>query len=289
MTTTRLVLAGPDVRCSSRYPAAGLRSTGQRPFPPSSRLRRLAADRRPATTVHNGQFCASATVQPAAAASIQIGRDHVRHVNQKATTQRDGRAASLRRTGRRRASAGNAVGDRWFCYTVGIGLRKRPVPEDAVTTRQTLLARLARDADIFELFTELAPLHPRDNTFPGEVFLMSRGRAGLVRGQPGRPAAFGGTTRAFLPERTFRSRQKTKFQHTVLAAAAHHGGTEPDLLDEVAWCRPMTSGSTRCSRRSPTLAPPPAGRACRCARHARTWPSALATPCLSRSKIGSLS
>jgi hypothetical protein len=27
----------------------------------------------------------------------------------------------------------------------------------------------------------------------------------------------------------------TKLQYAVLAAAALHGGTEPDLLDEVAW------------------------------------------------------
>jgi hypothetical protein len=37
--------------------------------------------------------------------------------------------------------------------------RKQPVPEDAVTARQTLLAGLARDADIFELVSELAPPH----------------------------------------------------------------------------------------------------------------------------------
>ena len=47
---------------------------------------------------------------------------HVRHVAQKATTQRDGRAASLRRTGRRRASAGRAAGDWWFCPAVGVCL-----------------------------------------------------------------------------------------------------------------------------------------------------------------------
>lgn len=29
----------------------------------------------------------------------------------------------------------------------------------------------AHDADLSELVTELTPLHPRDNTFPGEVFL----------------------------------------------------------------------------------------------------------------------
>jgi hypothetical protein len=49
--------------------------------------------------------------------------------------------------------------------------RKRPAPKDTVTARRVLLDGLARDADIFELMSELAPLHPRDNTFPGEVFL----------------------------------------------------------------------------------------------------------------------
>jgi hypothetical protein len=38
-----------------------------------------------------------------------------------------------------------------------------------------------------------------------------------------------------LPECTFRGRQNKKFQYAMPAAAALHGGTEPDLLDEVAW------------------------------------------------------
>ena len=33
----------------------------------------------------------------------------------------------------------------------------------------------------------------------------------------------------------FRGQQNRKLQYAVLAAAAVHGGTEPDLLDEVAW------------------------------------------------------
>ena len=115
-------------------------------------------------------------------------------------------------------------------------MRKRPVPEDAVTARQTLLARLARDADIFELLSELAPLHPRDNAFPGEVFLHVAADAldwcGASRADP---LPLEGLRERFLPERTFRSRQNTKFEYAVLAAAALHGGTEPDLLDEVAW------------------------------------------------------
>ena len=47
---------------------------------------------------------------------------------------------------------------------------KRPTLEDTVTARRVLLDGIARDADILELVSELA-LHPRDNTFPGEVFL----------------------------------------------------------------------------------------------------------------------
>ena len=55
--------------------------------------------------------------------------------------------------------------------------RKRPAPEDTATARQILLDGLARDAGIFELVSELAPLHPRDNTFPGEVHLRLAGDA----------------------------------------------------------------------------------------------------------------
>ena len=38
-----------------------------------------------------------------------------------------------------------------------------------------------------------------------------------------------------MPERAFRGRQNKKLQYAVLAAAALHGGTDQDLLDEVAW------------------------------------------------------
>jgi hypothetical protein len=44
-----------------------------------------------------------------------------------------------------------------------------------------------------------------------------------------------GLREGFLPETTFRGRQNSKLQYAVLAAAGLHGGTEPDLPDEVAW------------------------------------------------------
>src|SRR4029077_17151916 len=91
-------------------------------------------------------------------------------------------------------------------------------------------------ADIFELVSELAPLHPRDNTFPGEGFLLVAADAldwcGATRADP---MPLEGLRELFLPETAFRGRENSKLQYAVLAAAALHGGTEPDLLDEVAW------------------------------------------------------
>jgi hypothetical protein len=121
-------------------------------------------------------------------------------------------------------------------YCRDMPVRKRPAPDDAVAARQTLLDGLARDPDIFELLSELAPLHPQGDTFPGEVFLYVAADAldwcGASRADP---LPLEGLCERFLPERTFRGRQNTKLQYAVLAAAALHGGTEPDLLAEAAW------------------------------------------------------
>jgi hypothetical protein len=114
--------------------------------------------------------------------------------------------------------------------------RKRPTPEDAATARRALLDGLARDAGIFEILSGLAPLHPRNDTFPGEVFLHLAADAlewcGASRAEP---LPLEGLRERFLPECAFRGRQNAKLQYAVLAAAAVRGGTEPDLLDEVAW------------------------------------------------------
>jgi hypothetical protein len=113
--------------------------------------------------------------------------------------------------------------------------RRGPSPEDTVTARRVLLDGLARDADIFELVSELAPLHPRNDTFPGEVFLRVAGDAlDWCEASRADPLPLEGLRERFLPEYTFRGRHDTKLQYAVLAAAALRGGTEPDLLDEVA-------------------------------------------------------
>src|SRR5205814_1731133 len=56
-----------------------------------------------------------------------------------------------------------------LAYLLGMPARKRPTTEDTLTARRILLDGLTRDAGICDLADELAPLHPRDNTFPGEV------------------------------------------------------------------------------------------------------------------------
>ena len=104
-----------------------------------------------------------------------------------------------------------------------------------MTARRMLPGGLARDADIFELLSGLAPLHPRNDTFPGEVFLHLAGDAlQWCEASRDQPLPLEGLRERFLPEAAFRGRQNAKFRYAVLAAAAVHGGTEPDLLDEAA-------------------------------------------------------
>jgi hypothetical protein len=114
--------------------------------------------------------------------------------------------------------------------------RTRPTPEDAATARRLLLDGLARDAQIVKLLGELEPLHPRNETFPGEIFLhLAADALDWCRASRTNPLQLEGLQARFLPEPSFRGRQDKKLQYAVLAAAALHGGTEPDLLDEVTW------------------------------------------------------
>ena len=106
-------------------------------------------------------------------------------------------------------------------YRLGMA-RKRPTPEDAATARRILLDGLARDALVFELLGELEPLHPRNDTFPGEVFLrLAADALDCCRASRTNPLQLEGLRERFLPEVSFRGRQNKKFQYAVLAA----GGT----------------------------------------------------------------
>ncbi len=89
-------------------------------------------------------------------------------------------------------------------YRRDMPARNRPTPEDTTTARRVLLDGLARDADISELVSELAPLHPRDNnTFPGEVFLhLAADALDWCRASRADPLPLEGLRERFLPECT---------------------------------------------------------------------------------------
>src|SRR5258708_40194995 len=114
--------------------------------------------------------------------------------------------------------------------------RNMPTPQAAAAARRILLDGLASDSEVSELVGEVASLHPRDNSFPGEVFLSVAADVldwcGASRSDP---LALEGMRERFLPECAFRGRQNKKLQFAILAAAALRRGAEPDLLDEVAW------------------------------------------------------
>ena len=144
--------------------------------------------------------------------------------------------------------------------------------------RHCCAAPVARDADISELLSELAPLHPRDNTFPGEVFLhLAADALDWCRASAAGSLPLEGLRERLLPERAFGGRE-------IPSSSARCWSQRPSMAGPNWTCwmrwpggRPRICGSTPCSRRSPASAPPPAGRASRCARHARTSPIALAT------------
>jgi hypothetical protein len=121
-------------------------------------------------------------------------------------------------------------------YCLDMPARNLPTPQDAAAARRILLDGLAGDSELSELIDGLRPLHPPDSTFPGEVFLQVAADvldwSGASRSDP---LALEGMREKFLSEYYFRGRQNKKLQYAVLAAAALRGGTDPDLLDEVAW------------------------------------------------------
>jgi hypothetical protein len=122
-----------------------------------------------------------------------------------------------------------------LAYLLGMPARKRPTPEDTVTVRRILLDGLTRDADIFDLAGELAPLHPRNNIFPGEFLQLAADALNWCGASRTDPLSLEGSGTASCPSAHSAADQNKKLQYAVLTAAALHGGTEPDLLDEIAW------------------------------------------------------
>lgn len=111
-----------------------------------------------------------------------------------------------------------------------------PREDDRVEVLSRFLSGLARGADANQLAADIAELHQRNNTFPGEV-LMELAADALDLADYGRDRRVEYRTllTKHLPEVEFRGKEHRRIQYTVLTAFALQGGLEPDLLDEVTY------------------------------------------------------
>ena len=114
--------------------------------------------------------------------------------------------------------------------------RRRPTADDARNATRLTLTALASGSELDQLELELLALHPRDDTFPGEVLIGLAADAlnetGATREQP---ITVEGALKRFLPDVEFRGREHSKLRYALHLPAVLQGGVEPDLLDEVIW------------------------------------------------------
>lgn len=114
--------------------------------------------------------------------------------------------------------------------------RKSPTEDDRLEALRRLLTGLAGGADVFELAESVSDLHPKNNTFPGEVFMrLAADVLEVADTTRDNPIPYEGLRETYLPECEFRGRENRKIQYTILTSASVRGGLEPDLLDEVIW------------------------------------------------------
>jgi hypothetical protein len=111
-----------------------------------------------------------------------------------------------------------------------------PTADDRVEALRRFLAGLSRGHDAHQLVVDIADLHVRHNTFPGEVLIElaadALDTAGVERDTC---IAYEELLSMHLPEVEFRGKEHRRIQYAVLTVFAVHGGLEPDLLDEVTY------------------------------------------------------
>ncbi|MDJ0954805.1 MAG: hypothetical protein QNJ81_14100 [Acidimicrobiia bacterium] len=115
-------------------------------------------------------------------------------------------------------------------------MANRPTEEDRIEAIQRLLSGLEKGSDAHELAAAVGDLHPRTDTFPGEVFMELAADALDIAGiSRDTSISYEGLREAHLPECGFRGRENRKIQYAILTSAALRAGLKPDLLDEVIW------------------------------------------------------
>ena len=112
--------------------------------------------------------------------------------------------------------------------------KARPTDEDHVSAARLGLSGLKAGQHCDTIMTQLAALHPRNNTFPAEVLLELAAEAIAESGaSPAEPIQYEGMRDRYLPEYHFRGKaQQHKSHYALMAAAMINAGVYPDLLEE---------------------------------------------------------
>jgi hypothetical protein len=112
----------------------------------------------------------------------------------------------------------------------------RPGEAERAEATRRLLDGLRAGDDAPEIARALWDLHPKNNAFPGELFIhLGAISLDLAAASSEQPVEYEGLLSKFLPECQFRGRENSKVKFAVLTSAARRGGPEADLLDEVVW------------------------------------------------------
>lgn len=107
---------------------------------------------------------------------------------------------------------------------------------NVIEAKRRLLAGLVRGDDANGIAADIADLHVRHNTFPGEIFMAVAADALRMAGtELNDRVAYRALLADHLPEVEFRGKDHRRIQYAVLTVFAAHGGLEPDLLDEVTY------------------------------------------------------
>ncbi len=112
----------------------------------------------------------------------------------------------------------------------------KPTNDDRIEALRRFLVGLARGDDANQLATDIADLHVRHDTFPGEVLMeLTADALALAGAERDSPFVYRELLATHLPEVEFRGKEHRRIQYAILTAFAVHGGLEPDLLDEVTY------------------------------------------------------
>lgn len=113
---------------------------------------------------------------------------------------------------------------------------KRPTDQDRIEALRRFLVGLDAGRSADDIGADVADLHVRHNTFPGEVFMeLAADALEIAEVERSHPISYENLLATFLPEAAFRGKENRNIQYAILTAFAVRGGLEPDLLEEVTY------------------------------------------------------